>query len=140
MMEWSVFMPTKKIFLRFGKDIADRPIIYRLARDYDLVINILKANVDQNKEGTMVLELTGEQCDLGLEYLKSQGVKVTPIAEEVFRNEEECTSCGACTAICPSGALYIERPSMEVKFDSDKCIVCQICVKVCPVKAMEVRF
>jgi ferredoxin len=135
-----VFMSSKKIFLRFGKDIADRPIIYRLARDYDLVINILKANVDQNKEGTMVLEITGEQCDLGLEYLKSQGVKVTPIAEEVFRNEEKCTSCGACTAICPSGALYIERPSMEVKFDSDKCIVCQICVKVCPVNAMEVRF
>lgn len=135
-----VFMSSKKIFLRFGKDIADRPIIYRLARDYDLVINILKANVDQNKEGTMVLEITGDQCDLGLEYLKSQGVKVTPIAEEVFRNEEKCTSCGACTAICPSGALYIERPSMEVKFDSDKCIVCQICVKVCPVTAMEVRF
>lgn len=135
-----VFMSSKKIFLRFGKDIADRPIIYRLARDYDLVINILKANVDQNKEGTMVLEITGDQCDLGLEYLKSQGVKVTPLAEEVFRNEEKCTSCGACTAICPSGALYIERPSMEVKFDSDKCIVCQICVKVCPVNAMEVRF
>jgi ferredoxin len=135
-----VFMPSKKIFLRFGKDIADRPIIYRLARDYDLVINILKANVDQNKEGTMVLEITGDQCDLGLEYLISQGVKVTPLAEEVFRNEEKCTSCGACTAICPSGALYIERPSMEVKFDSDKCIVCQICVKVCPVNAMEVRF
>jgi ferredoxin len=135
-----VLMPSKKIFLRFGKDIADRPIIYRLARDYDLVINILKANVDQNKEGTMVLEITGDQCDLGLEYLKSQGVKVTPLAEEVFRNEEKCTSCGACTAICPSGALYVERPSMEVKFDSDKCIVCQICVKVCPVDAMEVRF
>jgi len=63
-----VFMPSKKIFLRFGKDIADRPIIYRLARDFDLVINILKANVDQNKEGTMVLEITGDQCDLGLEY------------------------------------------------------------------------
>jgi ferredoxin len=135
-----IFVSSKKIFLRFGKDIADRPIIYRLARDYDLVINILKANVDQNKEGTMVLELTGDQCDLGLEYLKSQGVKVTPLAEEVFRNEEKCTSCGACTAICPSGALYIDRPSMEVKFDSDKCIVCQICVKVCPVNAMEVRF
>lgn len=135
-----VLMPSKKIFLRFGKDIADRPIIYRLARDYDLIINILKANVDQNKEGTMVLEITGDQCDLGLEYLKSQGVKVTPLAEEVFRNEDKCTSCGACTAICPSGALYVERPSMEVKFDSDKCIVCQICVKVCPVNAMEVRF
>jgi ferredoxin len=133
-------LPPKKIILRFGKDIADRPIIYRLARDYDLVINILKANVDQNKEGTMVLELTGENYDLGLDYLKKQGVRVQPLAEEVFRNEEKCTNCGACTDICPSSALYMERPSMEVKFNSDNCIVCQICVKICPVKAMEVRF
>ncbi|MEG3070848.1 MAG: 4Fe-4S binding protein [Peptococcaceae bacterium] len=133
-------MPRKKIILRFGKDIADRPIIYRLVKDYDLIINILKANVDQNKEGVMVLELTGDNCDPGLEYLKEQGVTVQPLAEEVFRNEEKCTSCGACTDICPSGALYIERPSMEVKFNSDNCIVCQICLKVCPVKAMEVRF
>ncbi len=133
-------MSPKRIILRFGKDIADRPIIYRLARDFDLVINILKANVDQNKEGTMVLELTGDKYDLGLEYLKAQGVTVKPLAEEVLRNEEKCTSCGACTDICPTSALYLERPSMEVKFNSDNCIVCQICVKICPVKAMEVRF
>ncbi|NLI12980.1 NIL domain-containing protein [Pelotomaculum propionicicum] len=133
-------MSPKKIILRFGKDIADKPIIYCLVRDYDLVINILKANVDQNKEGTMVLELTGEKYDQGLAFLKNQGVRVQPLAEEVFRNEEKCTSCGACTDICPSGALYMERPSMEVKFESDNCIVCQICVKICPVKAMEVRF
>ena len=133
-------MSPKKIILRFGKDIADKPIIYRLVKDFDLVINILKANVDQNKEGTMVLELTGDNCDRGLEYLETQGVRVQPLAEEVFRNEEKCTSCGACTDICPSGALYLERPAMEVHFDSDNCIVCQICVKICPVKAMEVSF
>ncbi len=133
-------MASKKIILRFGKDIADRPIIYRLARDYDLIINILKASVDPNKEGTMVLELTGDNYDRGLEYLKTQGVRVQPLAEEVFRNEEKCTSCGVCTDICPSGALYMERPAMEVKFNSDNCIVCRICVKICPVRAMEVRF
>lgn len=133
-------MSPKKIILRFGKDISTKPIIYYLAKDYDLVFNILKASVDPNKEGTMVLELMGEKYDQGLAFLQKEGVRVQPLAEEVFRNEEKCTSCGACTDICPSGALYIERPSMEVKFDSDNCIVCQMCVKVCPVKAMEVRF
>ncbi len=133
-------MSPKKIILRFGKDISTKPVIYHLAKDYDLVFNILKASVDPNKEGTMVLELMGEKYDQGLAFLQKEGVRVQPLAEEVFRNEEKCTSCGACTDICPSGALYIERPSMEVKFDSDNCIVCQMCVKVCPVKAMEVRF
>ncbi|OPY56099.1 MAG: pyuvate ferredoxin oxidoreductase subunit delta [Pelotomaculum sp. PtaU1.Bin035] len=133
-------MASKKIILRFGKDISDKPIIFHLARDYNLVFNIIKANVNPNKEGTVVMELTGEKYDEGLDFLKSQGVRVQPLAEEVFRNRVKCTSCGACTTICPTGALYLERPSMEVMFDSDNCVLCQICLKVCPVKAMEVRF
>lgn len=132
-------MSPKKIVLRFSADISDKPIIYHLARDYDLIFNIIKANVNPQKEGTMVMELTGEKYSEGLEYLKSQGVRVHPLTEEVIRNEEKCTSCGACTAICPTGALHLERPSMEVQFDSDNCIVCQLCLKVCPLKAMEVK-
>ena len=50
----------KRIVLRFGKDISDKPIIYYLVKDYDLRINILKANVNPNKEGTLVLSLAGK--------------------------------------------------------------------------------
>jgi len=130
----------RKIILRFGKDISEKPVIYKLVKDYDLVINIIKANVNPNKEGTLVLELTGEKYNEGLEYLKGQGVRVQPLAEEVFRNEKKCTNCGVCTDICPTGALYMQRPSMKVMFDSDHCIVCQLCLQICPYKAMEVRF
>lgn len=133
-------MAAKKIILRFGKDISDKPIIYNLARDYGLVFNIIKANVNPNKEGTVVLELTGEQYQKGLDFLEKEGVSVQPLAEQLFRNEAKCTGCGACTDICPTDALYLERPSMEVRFDGDSCVLCQICVKVCPVKAMEVKF
>lgn len=133
-------MAPNRIVLRFGKDISDKPIIYHLVKDYNLVINILQANVNPNKEGTMVLELTGESYDKGIVFLKSQGVTVQPLAEEVFRNEERCTNCGVCTDICPTGALHLERPSMEVEFNSDHCIACQICIKICPLKAMEVKF
>lgn len=135
-----VGLSPKKIILRFGKDISEKPVIYKLVKDYDLVINIIKANVNPNKEGTLVLELTGEKYNEGLEYLKGQGVRVQPLAEEVFRNEDKCTNCGVCTDICPTGALYMERPSMEVRFNSDHCIVCQLCLQICPYKAMEVRF
>jgi ferredoxin len=130
----------KKVVLRFGADIADKPMIYRLVKDYDLVINILKANVNPQKEGTMVLDITGGQYNEGLEYLRGQGVVVQALNEEINRNEDKCTSCGSCTAICPSGALYLERPTMEVHFDSDNCVVCHLCVRACPVRAMEVKF
>jgi ferredoxin len=129
----------KKIVLRFGPEISDKPIIYRLVKDYDLTINILKANVNPQKEGTMVLEITGDQADGGMTYLREAGVHVQALTQDIVRDEEKCTMCGCCTAICPTGALFLERPSMEVRFDSDNCVVCQLCLKICPVRAMEVR-
>ena len=132
-------MAPKKIVLRFGPDITEKPIIYRLVKDYDLLINIVKANVNPQKEGIMVLEITGEQFDGGMDYLRGLGVQVQPLTQEIVRDEEKCNSCGACTAICPTGALYIERPSMEVKFEGDNCVVCHLCLKICPFRAMEVR-
>ena len=35
----------KRIILRFKRKTIDKPIVYRLAKDYDLVFNILRANV-----------------------------------------------------------------------------------------------
>lgn len=132
-------MSPKRIVLRFGTDISVKPIVYRLVKDYDLVVNIVKADVNPQKEGIMVLEVIGDQSEQGLDYLREIGVSVQDLNQEIIRNDDKCVMCGACTAICPTGALYLERNSMEVKFDGDNCVVCQLCVKVCPMRAMEVR-
>ena len=132
-------MSPKRIVLRFGTDISVKPIVYRLVKDYDLVVNIVKADVNPRKEGTMILEVTGDQSEEGLNYLRNIGVSVQALNQEIVRNEENCVMCGACTGICPTGALYMERPSMEVRFDGDQCVFCQVCVIVCPMRAMEVR-
>jgi len=129
----------KKIVLRFGTDISVKPVVYRLVKDYDLVVNIVKADVNPQKEGTMILEVTGDQSENGLKYLRDLGVTVQALNQEIVRNEEKCVMCGACTGVCPTGALYMKRPSMEVGFDGDQCVFCQLCVKVCPMWAMEVR-
>lgn len=132
-------MSPKRIVLRFGTDISVKPIVYRLVKDYDLIVNIVKADVNPQKEGTMILEVIGDQSEEGLNYLRNLGVSVQALNQEIVRDEEKCVMCGMCTGICPTGALYIERPSMEVRFDGDQCVFCQLCVKVCPMKAMEVR-
>jgi len=132
-------MSPKRIVLRFGTDISVKPIVYRLVKDFDLVVNIVKADVNPQKEGTMILEVTGDQSEAGLNYLRNIGVSVQALNQEIVRNEDKCVMCGVCTGICPTGALYMERPSMEVRFDGDQCVFCQLCVKVCPMRAMEVR-
>jgi len=129
----------KKIVLRFDTEISAKPIIYKLVMDYGLIVNIVQANVNPQKQGTMVLEIDGARCGEGLDYLRKLGVSVQNLDQEITRNEEKCFMCGACTGVCPTGALYMNRPSMEVCFDENNCVVCHLCVKVCPAKAMEVR-
>jgi ferredoxin len=128
--------------LRFPKTIVNQPIAVNLVKKFDLSFNILKATIYPRKEGFMVLELSGHRKNFqrGVRYLKSLGVKVESIGQDIKRDEVKCFQCGACTAVCPTGALYIKRPEMEVIFDSDRCSACELCVSACMARAMEVKF
>jgi len=92
-------MSPKRIVLRFGIDTTVKPIVYRLVKDYDLVVNIMKADVNPQKEGMMVLEVTGDQSEKGLNYLRGLGISVQDLNQGIVRNEEKCVMCGACTVI-----------------------------------------
>ena len=134
-------MYSKILILRFPKKEVQKPIVCNLTRQFDLVFNILNATILPRKEGIMVLELSGTRKNFkeGVSYLKNQGVHVKNASQEVKRDHHRCTHCGACTAVCPTGALCIERPEMRVSFDEKKCSVCELCVPACPTRAMEVR-
>jgi L-aspartate semialdehyde sulfurtransferase ferredoxin len=131
-----------KVVLHFPPIVTEQPIIYMLMKDYNLAFNILRASIDQQQEGLMVLELSGEDADYqrAHDYLSGLGVRIQPLLQDIRRNDEKCTQCGACVGVCPPEALYIERPSMRVIFDPDKCVACGECVPTCPVKAMELHF
>ena len=135
-------MYSKTLSLRFPKDIVNDPIVVKLVKDFDLSFNLLKTVIYPRKEGLMVLQLSGHRQNFkeGVRYLKRIGVKVESIGEDIRRNEQTCIQCGACTAVCPTGALHIKRPEMEVLFDREKCSACEWCVPACPVHAMEVKF
>jgi ferredoxin len=131
---------SKILILRFPKTVAQKPIVCHLTKDYDLIFNILNAAILPRKEGMMVLELSGSRKNFreGVNYLKAQGVLVQNASQEVKRNIQKCTHCGACTAVCPTGALSIRRPEMSVEFEQKKCSICELCFPVCPTRAMEV--
>ena len=54
---------SKRIVLHFPRRLVEQPIICRLARDFNLEFNILKASVTPKEEGLLVLELSGGQKD-----------------------------------------------------------------------------
>lgn len=135
-------MISKRIVLKFPPKLVDKPIVYKLVKDFDLVFNILRAMVTPKEEGELVIELKGkkEKYAEGVKYLKALGVKIQPLSQDVTRDEKRCTHCGACVTICPTAALYMDRKTMKVVFDAEKCIACELCVKGCPPRAMKVKF
>jgi ferredoxin len=135
-------MYSKILALRFPKKVVNEPIAVNLVKKFDLSFNILKATIYPRKEGLMVLELSGHKKNFqrGIRYLKGLGIKVENVGQDIKRDDNKCFQCGACTAVCPTGALNIKRPQMEVIFDKEKCSACEICVVACPAQAMEVRF
>ena len=134
-------MYSKILILRFPQTEVQKPIVCQLARVYDLTFNILNAAVLPRKEGIMVLELSGNKKNFrdGVQYLKDQNVHVQNADQEVKRSKKKCTHCGACTAVCPTGALSVQRPEMTVEFDQKKCSVCELCMPACPTRAMSIR-
>ena len=90
----------------------------------------------------MVLELSGEDKDYqkAIGFLKSAGVRVQSLSQDIIRNETKCTDCGLCVPSCPTGALVVEQLTKKVNFYDNKRIACELCIKTCPVRALEVHF
>ena len=133
---------SRRIVLHFTSQLVGQPIVYRLVKDYNLEFNILKAAFTPEEKGLMVLEISGEKKDYdkGIKYLTNAGVRIQPLSQDVTRNEERCTHCGACITICPTGAFELDLSTRLIQFHSEKCSACGICIKACPPRAMESHF
>ncbi len=46
----------------------------------------------------------------------------------------ECTTCGACMAVCPSEAISAGEEQYTI--DPDTCVDCGLCEPECPVEAI----
>jgi formate hydrogenlyase subunit 6/NADH:ubiquinone oxidoreductase subunit I len=133
----------KRVVCFFLASLSEQPIIFRLVKDYDLVVNILKADINPQKEGYLVMELSGDKkkYEEGVQYLRDLGVKVEPLSQTVVWQEEVCVQCGACVSFCPTDALIIvDRDTMEVSFDNERCVVCGVCLDCCPTRAVKLHF
>lgn len=135
-------MKTVKVtFFYKTKDIK-KPLTYHLVKDYDLRINILHADIDQQKEGKLFVDLTGtkENIQKGLDFVEKEGVRYNIFTQSVIWNEKECIHCGTCTAVCPSSALAMDKKEWALRFDRSKCMACGLCVKECPLQIIKIGF
>lgn len=75
-------MATKRVKLTFPQDLIKEPVIFTMAKKFDVMPNIRRAKVSENA-GEVVLELEGsdKKLDEGIAYLKERGVKVEPVED-----------------------------------------------------------
>ncbi|MCP4650067.1 MAG: 4Fe-4S dicluster domain-containing protein [PVC group bacterium] len=133
-------MGKKRIVLTFPHDLLDKPITYSLIKEYDLIVNILKANITPNELGVLVLEIEGQKQNLenGLAYLKKVGIEIEPLIQDIKWDEQKCTHCTKCVTVCPTGVFVVNRDTMQIEFNKNKCIACGLCVTLCPYRAVEI--
>ncbi|MBU4194193.1 MAG: 4Fe-4S binding protein [Actinomycetia bacterium] len=135
-------MAKRRLVLTFPPEVVERPVISLMVKEFDVITNILRAEVHEGEIGRMMVELEGEGRNLkdGVQYLKDQGVGVEEAIKDIVLDESLCTSCGACTAVCLPGALKVEAPDWELVLDKDRCILCGLCVDACPLQLIKVLF
>jgi ABC-type methionine transport system ATPase subunit len=74
----------KRVKLTFPQRLIKEPVIFTMAKKYDVMPNIRRARVTETV-GEMVLELEGteENLEKGIQSLREQGVEVELIEGDV---------------------------------------------------------
>ncbi|GAC1448673.1 MAG: NIL domain-containing protein [Chamaesiphon sp.] len=114
------------------------PVTYRLAKDFNVAANIIRAQVAPNQIGKLVVELLGDidELDAAIEWMRSQDITVSLASREILIDEDTCVHCGLCTGVCPTEALNLDRQTFRLNFTRSRCIVCEQCIPTCPVQAI----
>ena len=77
-------MARKQVTLIFPQHLIKEPVIYMMAKEYDVIPNIRRARVTESV-GEVTLELEGAEETLkkAVTFLEKKGVKVEPVAGDV---------------------------------------------------------
>ena len=132
----------RRLVLRFPAYRIEEPITYNLVKNYDILINILNADISHGKEGSLLIEMKGEKqrMDEALHYLDECGVEHSPVRKSILYKEDLCVHCGSCTSVCFSGALEMNKRDRSLMFKPEMCIACELCIKACPLGLFELHF
>ena len=133
-------MTSRRFVLTFPPDATGEPITYNLIKKYDIMVNIVKADVSPGRIGHLVMEMTapGKVLKEGMEYIRQQHVECEPIDKKISYKKDLCIHCGACSAVCFPGALTMGRRTAELSFDPEKCVMCELCLKSCPLNLFSI--
>jgi L-aspartate semialdehyde sulfurtransferase ferredoxin len=128
----------KRVTITFPRIAIRIPLTYRLAKDFNIASNIIRAQVAPNQIGKLVVELQGDidQIDAAIEWMRMNDFQVYSASGEIAVDDQVCVDCGLCTGVCPTQALVLNPETFRLDFRRSRCIVCEQCIPTCPVSAI----
>jgi len=77
-------MAKQRVKFTFPQELITLPVIYELGKHFDVVTNIRRADVTEDR-GWVVLELDGDlqEIERGIEWVTSKGVRVDPVEGDI---------------------------------------------------------
>lgn len=75
----------KRVKLTFPQHLIKEPVIFTMAKKYDIMPNIRRAKITETV-GEMVLEVEGTEKNLesGIEFLEKQGIEVELVEGDIL--------------------------------------------------------
>lgn len=75
----------KRVKLTFPQQLIKEPVIFTMAKKFDVIPNIRRARVTETV-GEMILELEGAEANLekGVQFLKEQGIEVELVEGDII--------------------------------------------------------
>jgi ABC-type methionine transport system ATPase subunit len=74
----------QRVKFTFEDQLITEPLIWRLGREFEIVTNIRRADVDESR-GWVVLELEGDlhEIERGIRWMQDEGVRVDPVPGDI---------------------------------------------------------
>lgn len=124
-MKVRIYVPAK---------VVSEPLVAKLVLEKKVLINILKANVDEHG-GDLIVELPPEKANEIIKAFRAKGVSVSALEKPIILDDQKCINCSACISICPLKVFSLKEDG-SLLIDYEKCVQCGLCIPACPVQAL----
>ena len=77
-------MAKRQVMFTFPQKLIKEPIIYTLGQQFNVVTNIRRADVSENR-GWVVLEMEGEEAEIerAITWVTKKGVRIDPVVGDI---------------------------------------------------------